>query len=345
MREAMLYQLEEGGKLRCRLCAHGCLVAEGKRGLCLVRERRGDKLYSLVYGRPIAGNPDPIEKKPLFHFLPGTLSYSIATVGCNFQCRFCQNWDISQYPRERDPQPPGGGPDGSQVPPATIVEQARVLGCRSISYTYTEPTVYFEYAYDCMRLARDQGIKNVFVSNGYQSAQCLETCRGLLHAANLDLKSFSDRFYRQECGARLQPVLDSLKRLHEQGVWLEVTTLVIPGKNDDPGELAELTAFIAGELSPGVPWHVSAYTPRYHYRRGGPRPTPLPVLERALEIGRRAGLQFVYVGNLAGHHSESTYCPSCGRVLIQRRLYTVGRCELENGACPDCGTGIPGVWS
>jgi len=345
MREAMLYEMEEGGKLRCRLCAHGCLVAEGKRGICLVRERRGDKLYSLVYGRPIAGNPDPIEKKPLFHFLPGTLSYSIATVGCNFQCRFCQNWDISQYPRERDPEPPGGGPGGAEVPPDTIVDQARSLGCRSISYTYTEPTVYFEYAYDCMRLAREAGLQNVFVTNGYQSAQCLEACQGLLQAANVDLKSFRDQFYRQECGARLQPVLDTLKRLHQQGVWLEVTTLLIPGKNDDPGELAELTAFIAGELAPWVPWHVSAYTPRYHYRRGGPRPTPVRALEQALEIGRQAGLQFVYVGNLAGHDSESTYCPSCGRLLVARRLYTVGRREIREGACPDCGTAIPGVWS
>jgi pyruvate formate lyase activating enzyme len=348
MHEAMLYERLEGDKVRCRLCAHGCVIKEGGRGICLVRQNQGGRLYSLVYGKPISGNADPIEKKPLFHFLPGTLSYSIATVGCNFQCGFCQNWDISQYLREGGvarQKIPGGAWDGSPVAPAEIVRQAQLTGCASIAYTYTEPTVYFEYAYDCMKLAHQAGLKNVFVTNGYQSAECVEACQGLLDAANVDLKAFNDRFYKEECKARLQPVLDTLKRMHAAGIWLEVTTLLIPGKNDDPAELRELAGFIAGELSPQVPWHVSAYTPRYRYRGRGPGPTPTSALERALEIGREAGLEYLYTGNAPGHATESTRCPGCGRVVIPRRLFSVGRVELAGGACPGCGHAIAGVWA
>ena len=348
MHEAMLYQRLEGDKVRCRLCAHGCVIEEGGRGVCLVRQNQGGRLYSLVYGKPISGNADPIEKKPLFHFLPGTLSYSIATVGCNFQCGFCQNWELSQYLREggvAKQKVPGGAWDGSPVAPEEIVRQARLTGCASIAYTYTEPTVYFEYAYDCMKLAHQAGLKNVFVTNGYQSTECLEACQGLLDAANVDLKAFNERFYKEECKARLQPVLDTLRRMHAAGIWLEVTTLLIPGKNDDPAELRELAGFIAGELSPQVPWHVSAYTPRYRYRGRGPGPTPTSALERALEIGREAGLEYLYAGNAPGHASESTRCPGCGRVVIPRRLFSVGRVELADGACPDCGRSIAGVWA
>jgi pyruvate formate lyase activating enzyme len=307
----------------------------------MVRLNQGGRLYSLVYGRPIAGAADPIEKKPLFHFLPGTLSYSIAAPGCNFQCAFCQNWEISQQPRLGGGEALGGG---REIPPRAVAAQARALGCASISYTYTEPTVFFEYAHDCMRLAAEAGLKNVFVTNGYESPGCLEACQGLLHAANVDLKSFRDDFYRNECKARLQPVLDALRRMHAAGIWLETTTLLIPGKNDDPGELRELAAFIADELSPQTPWHVSAYTPRYRYADSGPGRTPLAALEKALEIGREAGLEYVYAGNAAGHDSESTHCPSCGRRLIRRRLFTVMTNRMREGACPDCGTAIAGVW-
>ncbi len=345
MREAMLYEKMEEGRVRCHLCAHGCLVKPGGRGICQVRENQDGVLYSLVYGKPIAGNPDPIEKKPLFHFLPGSLSYSIATIGCNFQCGFCQNWDISQFPREHGRERiPGGGPEGRLVEPREIVAQAQATGCASISYTYTEPTIYFEYALDCMRLAVGQGLRNVFVSNGYESAECVAACQGLLHAANIDLKSFDDGFYKSECKARLQPVLDTLRRMHAAGIWLEVTTLLIPGKNDDPAQLRELTAFLARELSPQVPWHVSAYTPRYKYEGSGVPPTPVKTLEMALEIGRQAGLLFVYAGNVPGHNSESTACPSCGRLVVGRQGYRVRGQDLNNGACPSCARPVPGVW-
>jgi pyruvate formate lyase activating enzyme len=346
MREAMLYDKLDQGGVACRLCAHGCRIKPGGRGVCQVRVNQDGVLQTLVWGKPIAGNPDPIEKKPLFHFLPGTRSYSIATVGCNFQCAFCQNWDISQFPRQAGREViPGGGPGGELVEPEQIVAAAQAQDCASISYTYTEPTIYFEYAYDCMRLAVERGLRNVFVSNGYESADCVAACRGLLHAANIDLKAFRDDFYRQECKARLQPVLDTLKAMRAAGIWLEVTTLVIPGKNDDPEELKELAEFLVRELSPDTPWHVSAYTPRYKYEQSGPPPTPVKSLEKAVEIGRKAGLRFVYAGNAPGHNSESTACPSCGRIVVGRRGFRVTGLDLNNGACPTCNRPIPGVWA
>lgn len=338
--EAMLYERLSADAVQCGLCAHGCKIKPGGRGICQVRENQGGVLYSLVYGRPISAGADPIEKKPLYHFQPGTRSFSIATVGCNFQCGFCQNWQISQQPREH-----GGQINGGEVSPEQIVSQAVAEGCASISYTYTEPTIYFEYARDCMELAVSQGLKNVFVTNGYESAGCVEACEGLLHAANVDLKSFRDEFYQSECKARLQPVLDTLRRMHAMGIWLEVTTLLIPGKNDDPGELRELAGFIAGELAPWVPWHVSAYTPRYKYESGGPDRTSTASLERALDIGDEAGLEFVYAGNVFGHDTGSTRCPDCGALLADRRGFGVQSLGIKDGACPDCGRDVPGVWS
>jgi len=346
MHEAMLYEkMSNHDKVRCRLCAHGCLIDEGKRGICQVRENQGGTLYSLVYGKPIAGNVDPIEKKPLFHFLPGTTSYSIATIGCNFQCAFCQNWDISQYTREGGGDIPGGGPGGKEVTPEQIVAAAKKAGCASISYTYTEPTIFFEYAFDCMKLAHEAGLKNVFVTNGYESADCVEKCRGLLDAANVDLKAMSEGFYRRECKASLQPVLDTLKRMRQAGIWLEVTTLLIPGKNDSPLELTKLAQFIAKELSTEVPWHISAYTPRYKYAEGGPARTPVATLEMAMGLGLQAGLGFVYPGNLFGHEGESTKCPGCGEKIIGRRGYSVNDQVAKTGLCPSCSQPIAGVWS
>ncbi|MGD8560952.1 MAG: AmmeMemoRadiSam system radical SAM enzyme [Desulfarculaceae bacterium] len=344
MHQAMLWEAQEENTVRCRLCAHGCVIKPGKRGICQVRLNQDGALYSLVWGKPISANPDPIEKKPLFHFLPRARSFSIATIGCNFRCAFCQNWQISQYPREQKGGIPGGGPGGSLVEPPAIIEQALDTGCASISYTYTEPTIYFEYAYDCMRLALDQGLKNVFVTNGYQSGECIQACEGLLHAANVDLKSFNDDFYKNECKARLQPVLDTLKRMHAAGIWLEVTTLLIPGKNDDPAELRDLAGFIAQELSPQVPWHVSAYTPRYKYSQGGPSSTPVRSLEKALEIGKKAGLEYLYAGNVPGHDTESTFCPKCGEKVISRRGFMVSANTLKQGSCPGCGAQVNGVW-
>ncbi|CAO0821971.1 pyruvate formate lyase activating enzyme [Desulfarculales bacterium] len=346
MHEALFYQKQDQGRVRCLLCAHDCLIKPGERGLCQVRENQQGTFYTLVWGKPIAGSVDPIEKKPLFHFLPGSTSYSIATLGCNFQCGFCQNWNISQYPRQKKGgEIPGGGAHGELVPAESIVQEALAQKCPSISYTYTEPTIYFEYAHDCMQLAVQQGLKNVFVSNGYQSPQCVEACRGLLHAANIDLKSFRDSFYKSECKARLLPVLDTLKAMRAAGIWLEVTTLVIPGKNDDPGELKELTAFMATELSPEVPWHVSAYYPQYKYQASGFGITPVKTLEGALEIGRQAGLHYVYAGNVSGHDSESTACSGCGRRVVERRGYRILGLDLKDGSCPGCGRPISGVWA
>jgi pyruvate formate lyase activating enzyme len=344
MHEAMLYDKRPHQEVKCRLCAHGCLIAEGKRGLCTVRQNTGGALYSLVYGKPIAGTPDPIEKKPLFHFLPGSLSYSIATVGCNFRCGFCQNWDISQHLREGGKGVPGGGPGGALVSPQEIVQAALDSGCASIAYTYTEPTIYFEYAYDCMVLAHQKGLKNVFVTNGYESAECVDKCIGLLDAANVDLKAMNDGFYRRECRAQLPPVLDTLKRMFAAGIWLEVTTLLIPGKNDAPQELKKLAGFISGELSPQVPWHISAYTPRYKYAEDGPGSTPVATLEMALGLGLEAGLSYVYTGNVPGHDGENTGCPGCGERVVSRRGFSVNDQVIKTGLCPACGDPIAGVW-
>ncbi len=333
MREAQLYERLDENRARCHLCAHRCLIADGKRGICQVRENQGGTLYTLVYGRLIAQHIDPVEKKPLYHFYPGSTSYSIATAGCNFRCQWCQNWEISQMPREYHTIM------GETVSPEQVVAAARRAGSRSISYTYTEPTVFFEYAYDVSRLAREAGIANVFVTNGYMTGEMLDAYHPYLDAANVDLKAFRDETYRHYIGARLQPVLDSLKKMQQLGVWVEITTLVIPEVNDDPAELRDIARFIATELGPEVPWHISRYFPAYQMTN---RPTPLSTLEQAREIGREAGLHYVYVGNVPGE--ENTHCHACGALLIRRSGFWV----LENhvrsdGTCPRCGTAVAGI--
>jgi pyruvate formate lyase activating enzyme len=321
--------------VRCSLCAHHCLVKPGGVGICGVRRNDGGTLVSLVYGRAIAEHVDPIEKKPLFHFLPGSTSFSVATAGCNFRCRHCQNADISQLPRDE------GTIVGRDLPPEEIVRLARDAGCASISYTYTEPTIFFEYAYDTAVLASAAGLKNVFVSNGYITAEPLRAISPYLHAANIDLKSSSDDFYKRICGARLQPVLDALRLYRELGIWLEVTTLVIPAENDSDEDLAGCANFVAKELGVDVPWHVSAFHPTYKLTNR-PR-TPSETLRRAVQIGRDAGLRYVYEGNLPGE-GETTACPSCGRPVIDRLGFSVTGNRLENGRCPACGAAIAGVW-
>ena len=334
MKEALLYQKLDGQKVRCQLCAHHCLIDSGQKGLCQVRENRGGTLYSLVYGRTISQNVDPIEKKPLNHFYPGSRAFSIATPGCNFRCDWCQNWEISQMPREQH------FIAGHELTPAAVVAAAKKTACRSIAYTYTEPTIFFEYGYDTARLARDAGIANVYVSNGYMSAEMLELFHPWLDAANIDLKVFRDETYRKHVGARLQPVLDSLKRIHDYGIWLEVTTLVIPGVNDDPAELQAIADFISRELGPDTPWHVSRFYPQYKMRTIPP--TPPATLQQAEEIGRAAGLNHVYPGNLAAR--ADTCCPACGRVVIERNGFVVSNNRVNSqGCCPDCGATIAGV--
>jgi pyruvate formate lyase activating enzyme len=292
-------------------------------------------LVSLVYDRVIAQNIDPIEKKPLFHFLPGSLSYSIATPGCNFRCKHCQNADISQLPRDH-----GGMIVGEPVSPDRIVTAARQARCASISYTYTEPTIFIELAYETAKLAAAEGIKNVFVTNGYTTAEALREIRPYLHAANIDLKGFTDTFYRNICGARLQPVLDSIRLYHELGIWIEITTLVIPGHNDSESELRQIADFIRS-VDRDIPWHVSRFHPTYKLT-DQPR-TPVQTLKRAREIGLDAGLRFVYEGNVPGE-GEETVCGHCCRTIVQRYGFTVEKMHVKDGTCGFCGAPIAGVW-
>ena len=297
-------------KVLCRLCPQGCHVADGSPGLCGVRVNQAGELFSMNYGRLVAAAVDPIEKKPLFHFLPGTLAYSVAAVGCNLRCQFCQNFEISQYPRLT------GRIAGDSCPPEDTVRQAVSSGSRTIAYTYTEPTVFMEYVLDTARLARAQGLRNILVTNGFTAVEVIRTeFPQLIDAANVDLKAFSERFYRELCGARLKPVLDAIEAYLAAGVWIELTTLLIPGENDSDEELRQIARFIKG-LDARIPWHVSRYYPRYNYHKA--EPTAAAALERARNIGLVEGLEFVYIGNVVGQIGENTICPACGRDVIAR---------------------------
>jgi len=329
---AVLAEPMPEGRVRCNLCAHRCRIPPGRRGICAVRANHDGKLFTLVYARAIAAHVDPMEKKPLFHFLPGTLIFSIATAGCNFHCDFCQNWDISQMTKG-----PQGQIAGDMFPPQRVVEAAQRTGCRSIAYTYSEPTIFFEYAYDVSVLAHQAGLKNVFVTNGYQTPEAIALMKGVVDAANVDLKAFRDTYYRKVCGARLQPVLDAIKLMHQAGIWVEVTTLVLPGQNDSPEELRDIARFIAG-VSPDMPWHISRFHPDYKMRHL--EATPRATLQMAAEIGKAEGLRYVYVGNLPGTGYEDTHCPSCGRAVLHRIGFSV-RNDLRGDRCPHCGTRLP----
>lgn len=337
MHEARHYQKRTGeeGTVLCRLCAHQCQIKVGRRGLCQVRENLGGVLYSLVYGRLVSENIDPIEKKPLFHLLPGSLSYSISTVGCNFRCRHCQNYSISQYPGTH-----GGDIPGLERSPAEVVVAAQKGGCASISYTYVEPTIFYEFALDTARLAYEQGLKNIFVSNGYTSPEATREIAPVLTANNIDLKSFSDTFYREICGAKLRPVLENIRLMKELGVWVEITTLVIPGWNDADDELESIANFIRS-VDPEMPWHVTAFHPTY--KMTDRPPTPAVTLKKAREIGQASGLKFVYTGNLPGEEGENTICPNCRETLIARTGFWSRPVGLAGDTCRACGTKIPGV--
>ena len=336
MKEAEFYQSLDDGKVRCALCRRRCLISPGKRGICGVRENRGGKLYSLVYGQLIVQHIDPIEKKPLFHFLPGSLAYSIATVGCNFRCLHCQNYDISQYPRFHQ------SIIGEKTTPREVVEKARAAQCQSISYTYTEPTVFMEFAGDTAKLAKSFGLRNNFVTNGYITPEAMEHMKGYLDAANVDLKSFRDEFYKKICGARLKPVLETLKLMKKNNLWVEVTTLIIPTLNDSEEELNDIAQFIAKELGQEVPWHVTQFYPT-HEMSHLPR-TPVETLRKAREIGKNIGLHYVYCGNVPGDAGENTFCYNCGSLLIRRLGFQITENRMIEGCCPDCGTAQEGVW-
>jgi len=335
MREAMLWEKLDGKKVQCFLCSHRCKVQDGRRGICNVRENNKGTLYTLVYDKVIARHVDPIEKKPLFHFLPGSYSYSVATPGCNFKCLHCQNADISQMPADSKTI------IGDNTPPDIIVASALKYNCKSISYTYTEPTIFFELAYDTAMLAKEKGLKNVFVTNGYITKEALTEIRPYLDAANIDLKGFTDEFYRKVCGAKLEHVLEAIRLYHELGIWIELTTLIIPGYNDSPEELRQIAGFIAS-VDTGIPWHVTQYHPTYKLM-GQPR-TPVETLRLARQIGIDAGLMYVYEGNVPGEGGENTFCPSCGEVLIQRFGYIISQIKVGDGRCGFCGHKLPGVW-
>ncbi|MBI5599491.1 MAG: AmmeMemoRadiSam system radical SAM enzyme [Deltaproteobacteria bacterium] len=336
MIEALLWTKAEDNRVRCVLCSHHCAIADGKRGICGVRENRGGALFSLNYGKLVAQNIDPVEKKPLFHFQPGSLSYSIASAGCNFRCLHCQNSDISQMPRDRKMIL------GSDVPAGDVVKEASGSGCLSISYTYTEPTIFFEYARDCALKAREAGLKNIFVTNGYMTKECLDETKGWLDAANVDVKSFSETFYKKVCGARLSPVLDSIEYMRKLGIWVEITTLVIPTLNDSEDELRGVARWIY-KTDKSMPWHISAFYPAYKLTHL--LPTPVAIIDRAREIGFEEGLRYVYTGNVPGDPGEATYCHNCKKVLIERHGFSVSANRVRDSKCPDCGAAIDGVWS
>ncbi|GBE13696.1 molybdenum cofactor biosynthesis protein A [bacterium BMS3Bbin14] len=336
MKEAMFYQQGKGAEVICGLCSHRCHIKEGRRGICGVRENREGKLYTLVYGQLVSEHVDPIEKKPLFHLLPGSQSFSISTVGCNFRCLHCQNYQISQYPHLQ-----GGQITGREKSAESVVDDAVGSGCASISYTYVEPTIFYEFAYDCAVLAHKRQLKNVFVSNGYMTPEVARHLAPVLDGINIDIKAFTDDFYKKVCKARLQPVLDNVQLMHELGVWVEVTTLIIPGLNDSTRELRELARFIKN-VSPAVPWHVTAFYPTY--KMMDRERTPIETLRKAREIGLAEGLRFVYEGNIPGGGGENTFCPACGATLITRFGFSVRQVNMTDGRCGKCGEQIEGVW-
>ena len=334
LHDALLYDQLADDQVRCDLCAHCCVIKDGGRGICRVRENHEGRLYTRVYGNLIAQNVDPIEKKPLYHFYPGSMAYSIATPGCNFRCEWCQNWQISQMPRLMTL------PDRKRLQPEAIVESALATGSTSIAYTYTEPTIFFEYTFDVSKLAHEAGIKNVYVTNGFMTPEMIDLYHPWLDAANVDIKAFKDETYRKLMGGRLEPVLESCRRLKAAGVWLEVTTLIVPGVNDDPEELRALAAFIHDDLGPETPWHLSRFYPQYKMTTKAP--TEQSILTETKAMGEEMGLDYIYIGNVAGVYA--THCKHCGQELIVRSGYQTQIVGLNDaGCCTQCGTQLDGV--
>lgn len=328
MKEALFYKKIKDQTVQCYACAHRCVIGLNKRGICGVRENQKGKLYSLVYGKAISEAVDSIEKKPFFHFLPGSRSLSIATVGCNFHCKYCQNWEIALLPKEREII-------GNNLSPEKIIEDAKRQKCQSISYTYTEPTVFVEYALDTMELAKKEGLKNNWVTNGYMTKDVLEALAPFLDAANVDLKAFSDNFYQEICGARFEPVLDTLKLMKKLKIWVEITTLVIPTLNDREEEFKSIADFIKKELGAEVPWHISRFYPAYKLTNISP--TPIETLHKAYKIGKGAGLKYVYIGNVPGDIGENTFCPKCNEIALERIGFYVKHFYTKDGKCRKCG--------
>ncbi len=325
------YKPYKENRLQCLLCQHYCKIKEGQTGICGVNKNVGDKIECLVYGYPSAMNIDPIEKKPLYHFLPGSKAFSFGSVGCNFHCPFCQNWSISQTHKIDKTQ---------YFSPERIVQLAIEYDCQSIAYTYNEPTIFYPYARDISLEAQKHGLKNVFVSNGFESSEVIDDMKGIMDAVNADLKSFDPKYYKKELGGNLDKILENLKHFVANGIWLEVTTLIVPTQNDSDEELDKIAGFIAKELGIDVPWHVTAFHPDYKER--DLPPTSIDTLKRAYDIGKKHGLKYIYIGNV--DYETPTLCPKCGEVLIERDYFRHTKNHLKGSKCPKCDTTIEGVF-
>lgn len=335
-KEALYYEKLAGGAVRCHVCPRECLIKSGQRGFCGTRENRDGVLYSLVYGRVASYAVDPIEKKPLFHVMPGSLAFSICTAGCNMWCKFCQNYTLSQSKPEEL--------RSIWVTPERLADEARRTKSTFIAYTYNEPTVFTEFAHDCSKAGLVEGVHSVVISNGYINPEPLDKLCEVITAYKVDLKSFSKTFYREVTGGERDPVLATIKRLRKNEIWTELVHLTIPTLNDNEDDFREMGKWLMGEVGPDVPVHFTRFHPQY--KLTNLPATPVSTLERARDILMDAGMNFVYVGNVPGHKAESTYCPKCGKNIIERgRGYIVGAINIKAGKCAYCGTAIPGVWS
>lgn len=334
LREAMYYQMIDEKTVMCLLCPRNCVLSEGERSDCRVKELKDGKFYTLVYGLACAAHIDPIEKKPVFHMLPGSQAFSIATAGCNLRCKYCQNWEISQRSPEET--------INFKLMPQQVVEMALERNCRSIAYTYTEPTIFYEYMIDTAKLAKKKGIKNIYVTDTYINPEPLKELCKYIDACNADLKGFTNKFLIPICAAKLEPVLEALKIMHENGVWLEITNLIVPTLNDDMETIKKMCIWIKSNLGPDVPLHFSRFWPKYKLKHLPP--TPVSTLEEARNTALKLGLHYVYIGNVPGHEGNNTYCPKCGKMLIHRMGFTIFQNNIQNGKCKFCGHEIPGVW-
>ena len=328
---AKFWEKSSEDKVKCTLCPRECIISSGKLGFCRGRKNIDGKLYTIVYGEATAANPDPIEKKPLYHFYPGSKVFSMSTVGCNFECKHCQNWSLSQSsPNETKTQ---------KIEPEEAVEMAKSSNCQGISYTYGEPVIWFEYCLDTAKLAQKEGLYNVFVTNGYMNPDAWKELGPYLDGMNVDLKAFNDEFYRDVCGVpSVKPVLETCKWAVENGIHLEITNLIIPDENDDPEQIREMCKWIADNLGQNVPIHFSGFRPMY--KMMDKPSTPVSTLEKAVEIAKEEGLEHIYVGNVPGHKYDNTYCPQCGELLIERHGFTITEYKLEDGKCPECNNEI-----
>lgn len=335
LKKARYYTQEDGTQIQCQLCPRGCLVNNQERGFCGVRENKNGIYYTLVYGKVSTAHIDPVEKKPLFHVLPGDSAFSIATVGCNVMCKFCQNWELSQTTPEKLKM--------LDLPPQRVASLAQQKGCSMIAYTYNEPVIFTEYMYDTAKAAKQRNVRSVMISNGYINKKPMRDLCRVLDAVKIDLKAFNQTFYHDLVAGELQPVLDTLVLLKKENIWTEIVYLVIPGQNDDSGELKEMCEWIKQDLGPDTPLHFSRFYPQFKLKNLPP--TPIPTLKKAREIAMQTGLHYVYIGNIPGDPAENTYCPQCGKLIIRRTGYYVRDVKIKDSKCSHCGAFIAGIWN